>query len=92
MKVKFATKWNEREAIIQKHGYDMITGTNMYSENLISIKLNTPMRKVEKPYFIGFAILDMSKHIIFDSITMCSRLHSRTWNYSDRLRIHSSYN
>ena len=38
----------------------------MYSENLIGIKLNTPVRKVEKPFFIGFAILDMSKHIIYD--------------------------
>ena len=26
MKVKFANTWNEREAIIQKHGYDMIAG------------------------------------------------------------------
>ena len=66
MKVKFATKWNEREVIIQKHGYDIIAGTNMYTENMISIKLNTPMRKVEKPFFIGFAILEMSKHIIYD--------------------------
>ena len=31
MKVKFATTWNEHEAIIQKHGYDMIAGTTMYS-------------------------------------------------------------
>ena len=66
MKMKFATTWNEREAIIAKHGYDMIAGTTMYSENLIGIKLNTPVRKVEKPFFIGFAILDMSKHIIYD--------------------------
>ena len=66
MKVKFANTWNEREAIIQKHGYDMIVGTTMYSENLIGIKLNTPVRKVVKPFFIGFAILDMSKHIIYD--------------------------
>ena len=66
MKVKFANKWNEREAIIQKHGYDMIVRTTMYSENLISIKLNTPVSKVEKLFFIGFAILDMSKHIIYD--------------------------
>ena len=58
--------WNERETIIQKHGYDMIAGTTMYSENLIGIKLNTPVRKVKKPFFIGFAILDMSKHIIYD--------------------------
>ena len=66
MKVKFASTWNEREAIIQKHGYDMIAGTTVYSENLIGIKLNTPVRKVVKPFFIGFAILDMSKHIIYD--------------------------
>ena len=66
MKVKFATTWNECEAIIQKHGYDMIAGTTMYSENLIGIKLNIPVRKVEKPFFIGFAILEMSKHIIYD--------------------------
>ena len=66
MKVKFANTWNEREAIIQKHGYDMIAGTTMYSENLIGIKLNTPVRRVKKPFFIGFATLDMSKHIIYD--------------------------
>ena len=66
MKVKFANTWNEREAIIQKHEYDMIAGTTMYSENIISIKVNTPVRKVVKPFFIGFAILDMSKHIIYD--------------------------
>ena len=37
MKVKFAITWNEREAIIQKHGYDMIAETTMYSKNLIGI-------------------------------------------------------
>ena len=47
MKIKFATTWNEFEAIIAKHGYDMIVGTTMYSENLIGIKLNTPVKKVE---------------------------------------------
>ena len=45
MKIKFATSIAEREAIIAKHGYDMITGTTMYSENLIGIKLNTLVRK-----------------------------------------------
>ena len=44
----------------------MIAGTTMYSENLIGIKLNTPVKKVVIPFFIGFAILDMSKHIIYD--------------------------
>ena len=66
VKLKFTTTWNEREAIIQKYGYDMIAESAMYSENLISINRNTPVRKVEKPFFIGFAILDMSKYIIYD--------------------------
>ena len=44
----------------------MIAGTTIYSKNLIGIKLNTPVRKVVKPFLIGFAILDMSKHIIYD--------------------------
>ena len=44
----------------------MIDKITPYSENLIGIKLNTGVRKVEKPFFIGFAILDMSKHIIYD--------------------------
>ena len=66
MKIKFASSLAEREAINAKHGYNMIAGTTMDSENLIDIKLNTSVRKVEKPFFIGFAILDMSKHIIYD--------------------------
>ena len=44
----------------------MIDKITPYSENLIDIKLNTPVRKVEKPFFIRFAILDMSKHVIYD--------------------------
>ena len=66
IKVKFTTTWNEREAIIQKHGYDKITETTIYSKNLIGIKLNTSAKKVVKPFFLGFAILDMPKHIIYD--------------------------
>ena len=66
MKVKFASTWNKREAIIQKHGCDMLVGTIMFTEYLIGIKLNLPMGKVMEPFFIGFAILDMSKHIIYD--------------------------
>ena len=31
MKEKVATTWNERKAIIQKHGYDMIARNTMYS-------------------------------------------------------------
>ena len=43
----------------------MAVGTTMYSENVIGLKLNTPLRKVVKPFFIRFAILGMSKQIIY---------------------------
>ena len=91
-KVKFVTTWNEREAIVQKYGYDMIAETTMYFENLIGIKLNTPVRKVVKPFFIGFAILDMLKHIISISTTMCSGRHLITWSYWNSTRTRSSCN
>ena len=32
----------------------------------MDIKLNIPVRKVVKSFFLEFAILDMSKHIIYD--------------------------
>ena len=66
IKIKFASSIAEREAIIAKHSYEMILGSTMDSEKLIDMKLNTGVRKVEKPFFIGFAILDMSKYIIYD--------------------------
>ena len=91
-KVKFVTTWNEREAIVQKYGYDMIAETTMYFENLIGIKLNTPVRKVVKPFFIGFAILDMLKHIISISTTMCSGRRLITWSYWNSTRTRSSCN
>ena len=54
----------------------------MYSENLIGIKLNTPVRKVEKPFFIGFAILDMSKHIIYN---FCYNVLKNTFEHVELL-------
>ena len=64
--MKFATTWNECEAIIQKHGYDMIAGTTMYSENLISINRNKAVRKSGETILHQICLLGMSKHIIYD--------------------------
>ena len=66
MKMKFASSIADWEAITAKHGIDMVAKLTTFSENLIGIKLHTPVKKVDKPFFIGFAILDMSKHIIYD--------------------------
>ena len=64
--MKFAATANECEKIIQRYGIDMISSTRMYSNNLMGIKLTHPVKKVMKPFFIGFALLDMSKYIIYD--------------------------
>ena len=88
IKIKFASSIAEREAIIAKHGNEMILGTTMYSDNLIDMKLNTPVRKVEKPFFIGlpFSICPNTSYTI--SITMCSRRHSIMLNCWDKTPIH----
>ena len=66
MKVKIATNKKEQDAIISKYMIDMIEDNRVYSENLWVSKLFNPVKKMNKPFFIGFAILDMSKYIIYD--------------------------
>lgn len=66
MKVKIATNKKEQDAIISKYMIDMIEDNRVYSENLWVSKLFNPVKKMNKPFFIGFAILDLSKYIIYD--------------------------
>ena len=57
IKVKFVSSFDKRQGTISKCGYDSIASTKPYSENLIGIKRVTTVRKVDKPFFIDFAIL-----------------------------------
>ena len=57
IKVKFVSSFEKGQGTISKCGYDSIASTKLYSENLIGIKRATPIRKVDKPFFIDFAIL-----------------------------------
>lgn len=66
MKVKIATNKKEQDAILSKYMIDMIEDNRVYSDNLWISKLFNPVKKMNKPFFIGFAILDMSKYIIYD--------------------------
>ena len=61
IKVKFVSSFEKCQRTISKCGYDSIASTKLDSENLIGIKRATPIRKVDKPFFIGFAILDNVK-------------------------------
>ena len=57
IKVKFVSSFEKGQGTISKCGYDSFALTKLYSENLIGIKRATPIRKVDKPFFIDFAIL-----------------------------------
>ena len=70
IKIKFASSIADWEAIIAKHSYEMILGSTMDSEKLIDMKLNTGVRKVEKPFFIGLPFLICPSTSYTISITM----------------------
>lgn len=57
IKVKFVSSFEKGQGTISKCGYDSIASTKLDSENLIGIKRATPIRKVDKLFFIVFAIL-----------------------------------
>lgn len=66
MKVKIAMNKKEQNAIISKYTIDLIDGMELYDDNIWIAKLFNPVKRMMKPFFIGFAILDMSKYIIYD--------------------------
>lgn len=66
MKVKIAMNKKEQNAIISKYTTDLIDGMELYDDNIWIAKLFNPVKRMMKPFFIGFAILDMSKYIIYD--------------------------
>ena len=66
MKVKFATTKEEQNSIIAKYSIDLLDEVHLYDTNLWAAKIANPQKRMSKPFFIGFAILDMSKYIIYD--------------------------
>lgn len=66
MKVKIAMNKKEQNAIISKYTIDLIDGMELYDNDIWVAKIFNPVKRMIKPFFIGFAILDMSKYIIYD--------------------------
>lgn len=66
IKVKPVTTYDEQQKLISKCGYQMIERAELYSKNLWVSKMYNPKKNISKPFFIGFAILDLSKYIMYD--------------------------
>ena len=49
-----------------KYSIDLLDEVHLYDTNLWDAKIANPQKRMSKPFFIGFAILDMSKYIIYD--------------------------
>lgn len=64
MTVKFASTLKERNNIMMKYS-ELIDGMDLYDDLWVG-KIFNPVKRMSKPFFIGFAILDMSKYIIYD--------------------------
>lgn len=66
IKVKPVTTYEEQQKLISKYGYQMIERAELYSKNLWVSKMYNPKKNITKPFYIGFAILDLSKYIMYD--------------------------
>ena len=64
MSVKFASTLEERNKIMMKYN-ELIDGVELYDDLWVA-KIFNPVKRMTKPFFIGFAILEMSKYIIYD--------------------------
>ncbi|XP_051164939.1 uncharacterized protein LOC127283871 [Leptopilina boulardi] len=64
--VKLVTKWEGRygaEALISKTNFH---SRSIFCENLVAIELRKTAILISKPIYIGFAVLDVSKSLIYD--------------------------
>ncbi|XP_043465724.1 uncharacterized protein LOC122500722 [Leptopilina heterotoma] len=64
--VKLVTKWNGRygaEALISKPNFH---SRSIFNENLVAIELRKTEILMNKPIYIGFSVLDLSKMLIYD--------------------------
>ena len=56
--IKLVTTNKERKKIVSEPNYHT---TKWFSENLIAIEMNKTKLKMNKPIYLGFSILDLSK-------------------------------
>ena len=61
--IKLVTTNKKREKILSEPNYHT---TKWFSENLIAIEMNKTKVRMNKPIYLGFSILDLSKIIIYE--------------------------
>ena len=51
---------------MNKYTMEMIENAHLYDENIWVAKISRAKKSMTKPFYIGSAILDMSKYIVYD--------------------------
>ena len=61
--IKLVTEDNRRNQLVSEPNYWVIKG---FSENLVAIETNKRKGKMNKPIYLGFSILDLSKIVMYE--------------------------
>jgi len=65
IKVEIATNYQESTHIVNHYGLDSIESFSNYP-NFGVFKIANPKKTMRKPLFVGFAVLDLSKYIVYN--------------------------
>ena len=64
--IKVANTQTEQNSIMNKYTMEMIENAHLYDDNIWVAKISRAKKSMTKPFYIGSAILDMSKYIVYD--------------------------
>lgn len=64
--VKLVTRWEGRYGAKKYIANHLFKSVNIFNENFVAIELNKSSITLNKPLFVGCAILEISKHMMFN--------------------------
>ena len=62
--IKLANSWAQAAKQIKKPNYDKL---KIFNENLVAIHMRKTKILFDKPIYVGFCILELSKHLMYDT-------------------------
>ena len=61
--IKLVTNENSLKKLVKKSQFERV---NIFCENLVAVRLNTAVVRMNKPIYLGASILDISKTLMYD--------------------------